>query len=114
MARSIRAKTQLRPVTALELAETSSALVDLLAARRDHIPLCAERPRALALRLAGPVVVVVVVERVTAVGRLQLAVPAPRRADLRRDNAGAGGRLARRDERRPDLRARAVAGTLAA
>src|SRR5437763_12830035 len=63
------------------------ALVDLLAARREDVPRRAEGLRALALDLAGLVVVVVVVQRVAAVGGLQLAVLALRRPALRRRDA---------------------------
>src|SRR5579862_9344569 len=87
------------------------AIVHLLAGCRDDPPRRAELVEALARRLARLAVAHVVVERVTVVGDLELAVCALRRAEERRVNAGAGDRLAGGRDRRPESGAGAVAGT---
>src|SRR5439155_4092890 len=85
------------------------AMVDLLACGREHPPRAAELVEALAGRLTGLAVGHEVVERVTVVGDLELAVLALGRAEQRRAHSGTGNRLALGDERRPERRAGAVA-----
>src|SRR5436190_21316551 len=87
------------------------ATVDLPAGRRENPPWAAELVEALAGRLAGLVVADPVVERVAVVGDLELSVLALRRAEQGRTHAGAGDRLAVREERRPEGGAGPVADT---
>src|SRR5882724_9670631 len=86
---------------------------DLRARSRDGPPAPAEVNVALAVDVAGLLVRLEEVERVTVVGDLQLPVLALRRAEQRRVHAGAGGRLAG-DERRPVRGALSVAHALRA
>src|SRR6266436_1925351 len=86
---------------------------DFRARSRDDPPAPAEMNVALALDVARLLVDSEEVERVTVVGDLQLPVLALRRAEHRRVQAGAGGRLAG-DERRPVGRALSVAHGLRA
>src|SRR3954468_8702858 len=74
---------------------------DLRARGRDDPPRSAEVHDALAVDVAGLLVRGEVVERVPAVGDLQLPVLALGRTELRTAQAGAGGRLGG-DQRRPD------------
>src|SRR5438132_6490381 len=85
------------------------AMVDLLACGREHPPRAAELVEALAGRLTGLAVGHEVVERVTSVGDLELAVLALGRAEQGRACAGAGDGLSGREQRRPQRSARAVA-----
>src|SRR4051794_331262 len=89
-----------------------SALRDLVAARREHVPRGAEVGRALAVGLAGLLVAGVEVERVAVVGHLRARLPDGRAEELGLD-AGARLRLAVGQERRPELRAGAGARALA-
>src|SRR5437867_11464110 len=84
--------------------------VDLLACGREHPPRTAELVHALTGRLAGLAVGDEVVERVAAVGDLELSVLAFRRTEQRCADALARDRLAGRDQRRPEGGTRAVAG----
>src|SRR5713101_199934 len=85
------------------------AMVNLLTCSRDDPPRAAELVDALARRLARLPVADEVVERVTAVRDLELAVLALRRTEQRGADTGTGDRLALREERRPERRARAIA-----
>src|SRR5690242_4324301 len=85
------------------------ATVDLPSCSRQRPPGAAELVDALAGRLAGLAVGDEVVERVAAVGDLELAVLALRRTEQRGLHAWAGDRLARSEERRPERGAGAVA-----
>src|SRR5439155_12235236 len=84
-------------------------LGDLLAVRPDGVPLGAEFLLALTFRHAGLLVVVVVVERVPAVGDLHLPVAALAGGEERTIQAGPGLRLAGGGERSPHRRALPVA-----
>src|SRR4051794_18537005 len=89
---------------------TRSVVVDLVAGRRDHVPLAAELIEALPVRVAGRLVARVGVERVAVVGRDPLAVARRGRADLAGQGAALRERwLARRAHRGPDAQARRVA-----
>src|SRR5690242_8207324 len=85
-----------------------------LALGADGVPLGAEGVDALALDVAGSCVVGEVVERVTVVGHLHLAVLALGGAEQARLHARAGGGSAGRGQRRPRRSARAVARARAA
>src|SRR6185295_9631033 len=77
------------------------AMMNLLACRRDDPPRAAELVHALAGGLAGFAVGYEVVERVTAVGDLELAVLALGCAEQRGAHAWSGGGLARGGQWRP-------------
>src|SRR2546427_1250970 len=85
------------------------ATVDLLACGREDPPGAAELVDALAGRLARLAVGHEVVERVTVVGDLELAVLALRRTEQGSAHARAGDGLALRQKRGPQGRAGAVA-----
>jgi len=87
---------------------------DLPTARAHQRPDAAERVQPLAVDVAARGVADEVVERVARVGHLQLAIGPARRAELPGGDAAARlGRL-RREQRRPVLGARPVAGALPA
>src|SRR5436190_2715853 len=86
-----------------------SAIVDLVAGRREDIPLGAELLQALAGRVPGLLVGGVVVERVTVVGHLPLPACCRDRPDLGGEDSGAGLRLLVREQGRPEAQARAGA-----
>src|SRR5258707_231511 len=86
---------------------------DRLARGRDDPPGSAEVDETLALDLASLLVLDEVIERVAAVGDLQLPVPALGRAEQRGFEARANGRLAG-GQRRPVGRALSVARALLA
>src|SRR5712691_3818538 len=90
------------------------ATVDLLAGSREDPPRGAELVDTLARRLAGLPVGDEVVERVTVVGDLELAVLPLGGAEQGGAHAVSGDRLPLRDERRPEGGAGAVAGALRA
>src|SRR4051794_3276947 len=94
------------------IAACASVVVDLLARRRHGVPLGAEAVDALPLGVSGLLVLHEVVDRVTLVGHLGLAVRAGGRAEQRR--LGLAGRLwlAGRQQRRPGRRAVARAPAL--
>src|SRR3954470_17112845 len=103
------------PTTTAPRAETERSIaIDLLARWPDHVPLRAELLDALALGLSGLVIVVVVVQRVTAVRHLLGPAGACRRRQQRALEAWAGGWRALDGQRLPDLRARSVARALLA
>src|SRR4029078_7750932 len=87
------------------------AMVDLVACRREHVPLGAELIQALALGVAGLLVADVVVERVAAVGHLLLSTGARDRSDLGREHSALGLGFGPRGQGWPDaeIGARAVA-----
>src|SRR5690349_3765323 len=88
--------------------------VDLPAGGRDDPPRPAELVDALAAGLARLAVGDEVVERVAAVGDLELAVLAPRRPEERDARPAPGDRLPLRGQRRPERRAGAVADAVRA
>src|SRR5205823_7754389 len=83
--------------------------MDLLACRREHPPGRAELIDALARRLARLPVGYEVIERVTVVRDLELAVRPLCRTEQGSAHAGTGDRFPSRDERRPQSGARVVA-----
>src|SRR6185295_13543911 len=86
------------------------ATVDLLSCGREHPPRSAELVDALTGRLARLPVGDEVVERVTVVGHLELAVLPLGRAEQRGADARTGDGFSLGDERRPESGARPVAG----
>src|SRR5512133_148014 len=74
---------------------------DRVAGRGHDVPRAAESVDALAVGVAGVLVLLEQVERVAVVGHLRLAVGARRRTDLRGGQPAADRRLAARPDRRP-------------
>src|SRR5438445_11514300 len=79
-------------------------LLDLEACGRDDVPLAAERVDVLSRGLTGLLVLQEGVERVAAVGDLQLPVAAAGRAEQRGLDAAPGRGLRAREQRRPEGR----------